>query len=133
MKALKIVAILLVIYVAIVAIFESLIGYYQPENQSTQVLVTTSPDGVSNPRVVARLESSDQLYVAANHWPRAWYRHALANPEVQVIFGDETLDYLAVPVEGAEHDQVDADNPLGPVFRFLTGYPPRYFVRLDPR
>ena len=133
MKALKIVAILLVIYVAIVAIFESLIGYYQPENQSTQVLVTTSPDGVSDPRVVARLESSDQLYVAANHWPRAWYRHALANPEVQVIFGDETLDYLAVPVEGAEHDQVDADNPLGPVFRFLTGYPPRYFVRLDPR
>ena len=133
MKALKIVAILLVIYVAIVAIFESLIGYYQPENQSTQVLVTTSPDGVSNPRVVARLESSDQLYVAANHWPRAWYRHALANPEVQVVFGDEMLDYLAVPVEGAEHDQVDADNPLGPVFRFLTGYPPRYFVRLDPR
>jgi hypothetical protein len=133
MKALKILAILLAVYVAIVAIFESLIGYYQPENQSTQVLITSSPEGVSNPRVVARLESGGQLYVAANHWPRAWYRHALANPEVQVTFGDETLDYLAVPVEGAEHDQVDADNPLGPVFRFLTGYPPRYFVRLDPR
>jgi len=131
-KPVKIVVILLVVYVGIVALFESLLGYYQPSNQATQVIVTTSPDGVSNPRVVARLESDDKLYVAANHWPRAWYRHALENPSVQVTFGEETADYIAVPVEGAEHDRVDADNPLGLGFRILTGFPPRYFVRLDP-
>ena len=62
----------------------------------------------------------------------AWYRHALENPSVQVTFAEETADYIAVPVEGAEHDRVDADNPLGLGFRILTGFPPRYFVRLDP-
>ncbi|MDZ7686978.1 MAG: hypothetical protein U5O39_20150 [Gammaproteobacteria bacterium] len=45
----------------------------------------------------------------------------------------ETKPFTAVPVEGAEHEQVDSDNPLGPVFRILTGFPPRYFLRLEPR
>ena len=45
----------------------------------------------------------------------------------------EQSDYRAVPVTGAEHDRVDSDNGLGVFFRILTGFPPRYFVRLDPR
>jgi hypothetical protein len=28
---------------------------------------------------------------------------------------------------------VDGENRLGPIFRVLTGFPPRYFLRLDPR
>jgi hypothetical protein len=71
--------------------------------------------------------------VAANHWPRAWYERALENPEVQATLGGEKRDYRAVPVTGVEHDRVDDDNSLGVVFRILTGFPPRYFVRLDPR
>jgi hypothetical protein len=57
----------------------------------------------------------------------------LQNPEVQVTQDGEKRDYRAVPVTGEEHERVDRENSLGVVFRILTGFPPRYFVRLDPR
>jgi hypothetical protein len=133
MKALKIVAIALLVYVGIVVAFESLIGYFQPTAGSTLVITTFDQDGTRHERVVSRLESDGQLYVAANHWPRAWYNRALENPEVQLKLDGEKNDYRAVPVTGAEHDRVDGENSLGVGFRILTGFPPRYFVRLDPR
>jgi hypothetical protein len=133
MKGLKIVAIVLLVYVGIVVAFESLIGYFQPSAGSTIVITTFDGDGTPHDRVVSRLDSDGRLYVAANHWPRAWYDRALQKPEVQVTQDGEKSDYLAVPVSGAEHDRVDGDNRLGVVFRFVTGFPPRYFVRLDPR
>jgi hypothetical protein len=133
MKALKIVAIVFLVYVGIVAAFESLIGTLQPKTGSTLVITTYDGDGAPHDRVVSRLESEGQLYVAANHWPRAWYERALANPEVQVTVDSQKRDYRAVPVTGAEHDRVDAVNSLGLVFRVLTGFPPRYFLRLEPR
>ena len=71
--------------------------------------------------------------MAANHWPRAWYRRALMNPEVQVTMDGEKRDYRAVPVTGVEHDRVEAEHRAPVVFRILTGFPPRYFLRLDPR
>jgi len=97
------------------------------------VITTTDEDGTANDRVLARLESDGQLYVAANHWPRAWYRQALENPNVQVAVDDERGAYLAVPVTDEEHGRVNRDNGTGFVFRVMTGFPPRYFVRLDPR
>ena len=133
MKALKIVAIAVLVYVGIVVAFESLIGYFQPTAGSTLVITTFDQDGTPHERVVSRLESDGQLYVAANHWPRAWYNRALENPEVQVTLDGEKNDYRAVPVTGAEHDRVDGENSLGVGFRILTGFPPRYFVRLDSR
>ena len=133
MKALKIASIVVLIYGGVVVTFESLLGYLQPTAGSTIVLTTFDEDGTPHDRVVSRLESDDRLYVAANHWPRAWYRRALENPEVQVTQDGEKADYRAVPVTGVEHDRVDADNSLGLIFRTLTGFPPRYFVRLDPR
>jgi hypothetical protein len=133
MKVLKIVAITVLAYVGIVVAFESLIGYFQPTAGSTLVITTFDQDGTRYDRVVSRLESDGQLYVAANHWPRAWYNRALEIPEVQVKLDGEKGDYRAVPVTGAEHDRVDGDNSLPVVFRILTGFPPRYFVRLDPR
>jgi hypothetical protein len=133
MKLLKFLAIAVVIYVGIVVAFESLIGYFQPTAGSTLVITTFDRDGTPHDRVVSRLESDGQLYVAANHWPRAWYERALENPEVQVSLDGEKGDYRAVAVTGAEHDRVDSQNGLGVVFRILTGFPPRYFVRLDPR
>ena len=132
MKIVKILAILFGIYVGIVVLFESLLGYFQPANQSTHVITTISAKGSADDRVLARIESQGKLYAAANHWPRDWFKNALERPDVKITYQGETLPYVAVPVEGAEHEQVDADNPLGPVFRILTGFPPRYFVRLDP-
>ena len=133
MKVVKVLVIVALVYVGIVVLFESLIGYFQPEGAGTLTIVTTDEAGDAHDRVLSRLEIDGQLYVAANHWPRAWYRQALQNPNVQVKLNGGSRDYLAVPVEGAEHERVDSQHPLGPLVRFLTGYPPRYFVRLEPR
>jgi hypothetical protein len=133
MKALKIAAIVVLVYLGIVVAFESLIGYFQPKAGATLVITTFDAGGAPHERVVSRLESGGQLYVAANHWPRAWYERALANPEVRISLDGQEGDYRAIPVTGAEHDRVDGDNSLGLVFRILTGFPPRYFLRLEPR
>ena len=133
MKAAKIVAIAAVAYLGIIVAFESLIGYFQPAGGSTLVITTFDGDGVPHDRVLSSLESNSQLYVAANHWPRAWYNRALEKPEVHVTLDGEKGDYRAVPVTGVEHDRVDGENSLGVMFRILTGFPPRYIVRLDPR
>ncbi len=133
MKAAKLIAILLLVYVGVVTAFESLIGYYQPAGETTLVITTTAEDGTPNDRVLSRLESNGQLYVSANHWPRAWYNRALKNPKVQVTLDGEKGNYLAVPATEEEHDRVNGENRHGIVFRMLTGFPPRYFVRLDPR
>jgi hypothetical protein len=133
MKALKIIGIVALVYVGIVVAFESLIGYFQPTAGSVLVITTFDGDGTSHDRVVSRLESNGQLYVAANHWPRAWYKRALGNPEVKVTLDGEKRDYRVAPISGAEHDRVDGEHSLGVVFRILTGFPPRFLVRLDPR
>ncbi len=132
MKALRIAAIAAVGYVGIVVAFESLIGYFQPADESTLVITTFEADGARHDRVVSRLESDGRLYVAANHWPRAWYNRALENPEIQVALDGQENPYRAVPVTGGEHDRIDDEHSLPMVFRFLTGFPKRYFIRLDP-
>ncbi len=132
-KAVKLIAILFLGYVGMVVAFESLLGIFQPTSQSTLVITTTDEDGATNDRVLARLESNGQLFVAANHWPRAWYKQALENPSVQVAMDGEKGAYLAIPVTDEEHDRVDSENRHGIAFRILTGFPPRYFIRLDPR
>jgi hypothetical protein len=133
MKAAKVLASILAVYVAIVAIFESLIGYMQPAGAGTLVITTFDASGGAHDRVVSKLDVDGRLYVAANHWPRAWYSRALEKPEVEAAIEGARRAYRAVPVTGDEHDHVNAQEKLGPVFRVLTGFPPRYFLRLDPR
>ena len=131
MPALKRIALLVLIYIGIIATFESLLGYFQPAGQSTLVITTADEDGTRHDRVLARLQSNGQLFVAVNHWPRAWYGRALENPSVQVAVNGVTGAYMAVPVSDEEHDRVNREHSLGVVFRILTGFPPRYFLRLD--
>ena len=135
MKLAKILGILALIYVLLVTVFESLLGYFQPQGPGTLTITTTDDDGEAHDRVLSELESDGKVYVAVNHWPRAWYGHLLANPEVGIRRGgaDGTQQaYTAVPVTGDEKAQVATDNPTGIVFRILTGFPPRHFIRLDP-
>ena len=132
MPALKRIALLVLIYIGIIATFESLLGYFQPSGQSTLVITTADEDGTRHDRVLARLQSNGQLFVAVNHWPRAWYGRALENPSVQVSVDGVTGAYLAVPATDEEHDRVNREHSLGIVFRILTGFPPRCFLRLDP-
>ncbi len=133
MKPVRVLVIAILAYVGLVTAFESLIGFVQPAGDGTLVITTFDADGTGNDRVVSKLDSGGKLYVAANHWPRAWYRRALANPDVQATIDGEKRDYRAVLAVGAEHEAVSADKPLGLAFRVLTGFPPRHFLRLDPR
>jgi len=131
-KILKILAVVLVAYVGLVVLFESMLGYFQPESERTIVIATTDPEGGNHERVVTLLESDGQLYVAANHWPREWYRHALENPEVRVTLDGTTGEYRAVPVHGEEYERVDREHSRSLWFKFLTGFPSRPILRLDP-
>ena len=129
----KVLLIVLAIYIGIVVIFESWLGYSQPQGEGMVIINTTSDEGATSRRVVSLLNSNDSLYIARNHWPKRWYDQALAKPEISVESAGTINNYLAVPVTGNEYNRVDSDNPLPTFFRFLTGFPPRYFIRLDPR
>ena len=131
MKILKVISIgLIVVYIALVVLFESWLGYSQPSNQNSLV-ITTFDDQVAKHRVLSAVNNDGKLYVSANHWPRSWYRQALSNPNVEVNYKGETNSYLAVPVEGKEHDKLKEEHAHPLTFRILTGFPPRYFLRLD--
>ena len=131
MKILKIILIgLVVVYIGLVVLFESWLGYSQPSNQNT-LLITTFDDQEAKHRVLSAVNNDGKLYVSANHWPRAWYRQALSNPNVEVNYKGETNSYLAVPVEGKQHDKLKEEHAHSLTFRILTGFPPRYFLRLD--
>jgi hypothetical protein len=133
MKFVKFVVVLFLIYAGIVITFESLLGYFQPANESTLVMTITDEDGTPNDRVLARIQSGGKLYVSANHWPRAWYNQALENPKVLVTLDGAKRNYLAVPATEEEQDRVNREHPHGIMFQVLTGFPPRVFIRLDPR
>lgn len=138
-KVVKIVGVLVVVYIAIVVLFESLLGYFQPQAENTLVITTFDAAGQAGgkttkgrERVLSALDSGEQLYVAVNHWPRAWYRRSLANPQVRVARAGETWNGVAVPVTGEERARVAAEHPIPIALRFLMGFAPRRFVRLDP-
>ena len=122
MRLAKILVIVALVYVGIVATFESLLGYFQPADAQTMVITTYDSDGQGADRVVARLESNGALYVAANHWPRAWFNDALENDEVDITFDGETQPYRAVLLEGVDHDAVNAQHALPLAFRIPVSY-----------
>src|SRR5262249_36108031 len=97
MRAVKIIGILIAVYVLIVVAFESMIGTLQPTPGGTMLITTFDASGTPHDRVVSSLESDGHLYAAANHWPRAWYKRALANPDVQATRNGQKGDYRAVP------------------------------------
>jgi hypothetical protein len=97
------------------------------------VITTTDADGTPHERVLSPIDDDGTLFVSANHWPRAWYRRALANPDVKVTRDGETTDYRAVPVSEEERERL-LDKPGFPALAYLfTGFAPRQFLRLDPR
>ena len=132
-RVIKILLILLLIYVGQVVLFESLLGFYQPEQGNTMVITTFEDDGEAHERVVARLDRDDEIFVAVNHWPRAWARRLGRNPDIEMTYEGVTRDYTAVVLTGAEHEQGQIDFSVPLSFKFMSGFPPRYFVRLDPK
>ena len=71
--------VLMLLYVGSVVWFEAQLGINQPQGATSIVIATFNEENERHERVV-RLETiDDKYYVAANHWPRAWYHQALAN------------------------------------------------------
>ena len=113
----------------------AIVAPFQPENigGETIVLTTTDADGDSHERVLSPIDYDGRLFVAANHWPRAWYQRALENPEVSVTRKGATTYYRAVPVSEEERERL-LDESGFPLFAYVfTGFAPRQFLRLDPR
>ena len=137
MKVVKWILIAAVAYLGLVILVETWLGVFQPTlaRSGFPMLVITIMDesGESRDRRLARMESGGKIYISAHHWPRAWYRQALENPEVRAIINGVTGDYIAVPVEGEEYAQVVVDWPIPFRMRFLMGFAPRSLLRLDPK
>jgi len=132
-KGIKLALILVAVYVGIVVLIESSLGFFQPEAGNTIVIETFDGAGNGYTRVASLSTSAGNEYVAVNHWPRAWYGRLEETPRIGVTRDGGRTIFGAGIVSGAEHDRVQADNPTPFAFRFLTGFPPRYFVRLDPQ
>jgi len=140
MKLVRKLAIVLGVYVGIVVAFECLVvvmGKRQADSGvqpgGSYLVITTTDAGRSIDTVVAGVESGGHLYVAANHWPRGWYKRALEDPDVEIARAGKRMAYHAVPVAGEERVRIAGDYNLPLVVRFLTGFPPRAFLRLDAR
>jgi hypothetical protein len=140
MKALKTLAIVLAVYVGIFVAFETLVvvmGKRQAEHGLQPgeqfIVITTTDSGGSRDTVIGSVDVDGKTYVAANHWPRGWYDRAVAHPDVEITRAGARAPYHAVVVDGDERDRVAAGYRLPFVVRFLTGFPPRSYLRLDPR
>jgi hypothetical protein len=111
------------------------VAAFQPENigGETIVITTIDADGEPHERVLSPIDYDGRLFVAANHWPRAWYNRALRNPGVSVTRNGETTDYRAAPVSDVERQRL-LDEPGFPLIAYVfTGFAPRRFLGLDPR
>jgi len=118
-------------YVGLVIIFETFLGVMQPRGGDIMVITSLDANGKPKERVVSRLEQGSEIFVAVNHWPRAWARRIRLNPTVQITHNESTRKYSAVVLEEEEHVQASLDFPVPLLFRVLTGFPPRYFFRFE--
>ena len=118
-------------YVAMVIYFEARLGYLQPSGGSSIVIATFNDEDERHERVVRLTKIDGENYIAAQHWPRAWYYQALDRPDIEVKMTSEFKPYTAVPLSGSELEHVKDVYRMSLGFRFRTGFPPRKFMRLD--
>ena len=122
---------ILVGYIAMVTYFEARLGYLQPAGGSSIVIATFNNDDERHERVVRLTKIDGENYIAAQHWPRAWYYQALDHPDIEVKMSSEFQPYTAVPLSGSELEHVKDVYQMSLGFRFRTGFPPRKFMRLN--
>jgi hypothetical protein len=127
--------VLFLVYVSWVVNFEVNLGRNQPMGGNSIVIATFNDENERHERVLSIRENNGEHDVAATHRPRAWYPKALTNPnlEVKMARQEEFFPYIAVPLEGAEDDLLREEYSISFRGRAQMGFPPRYFLRLDPR
>ncbi len=138
MRMIKILAALVGIYIALGLILDGAIGHFQPTGGNTAVLRTFDDVGKPHDRVLGLLNDEGQLWVESGHWFRGWYHRAVANPNVELIQGDQVTPYRAVPVD-TEEAVATVTRLMGKgtsnrywVGRLLLLFAPIKPVRLDP-
>lgn len=98
MKKLAFIALTLTaIYLVIGLAFDSLVGYYQPQNISTLIIQTQDSQKGWVDTVVTARDYNDELWVESGHWFRGWYHRLLEKPEVYIIRQGERRAYIAEP------------------------------------
>ena len=127
MRTSKKIIVLLIGYMGLVVVFEIFLRLIQPRSGDTMVITSLKIDGKAIKRVLSRLEEGNDVFVAVNHWPRAWARRIGENPNFQITYNETKLSYNAVILEGGEHDKAVSDFQVPLAFRILTEFPPRYF------
>lgn len=138
MRALKWLGIAAAIYAVAVLLFDGVyISLNQAKLEGTSIpmlfITTTDESGETDRRQLARFEKDGKLYVSAHHWWRGWYHRAVANPAVKIEIEGVAGDYVAVPIDGEEFEQIAQGFRIGFLPRLLMGFPPpRDILRLDP-
>ena len=126
---------LVLTYIGSVINYEVNLGRNQPMRGNSIIIATFDNENKRHERVLSLRELDSVMYVSANHWPRVWYRQALANPSVEVKLAnaDGFAHFTAVPLEGSEDERVR--ERFKPSFRsqLRMGFAPREYLRLDPR
>jgi hypothetical protein len=139
MKAIRIAAIVVGVYVALGLALDAAIGYFQPQRGNTAVLRTFDAQGEPHETVLTLLDDGGTLWVESGHWFRGWYRRLLRNPDVELVRGGEAKPYRAVPVDtpaALERVQELMGKGRGSrywVSRAMLLFAPIKPVRLDPR
>lgn len=127
------------VMVVLFLLFESAIGYFQPQDGTTAVLRSFDAEGQAHDRVLTLHEEAGQLWVESGHWFRGWYNRVLENPEVELIRDGEAQPFTAVPVHTPEAVELLAGKMkrlarrpwVYPVVRTLCLWAPIKPVRLD--
>lgn len=103
------------------------------ENEGWLTITTTDETGREIDSVIAAFEFDERLYVAANHWPRSWFNRAAERPNIRATLDGIQSEYRAELLDNSEIERVAQVYTFPLWFRFLTGFPPRAYLRLDPR
>ncbi len=131
MKTKKAIFFIIIGYLGLVIVFETFLGTIQPRSGGTMVITSFDAGGEATKRAVSRLERGGQIFVAVNHWPRAWARRIQLNPNVQITYSEITRNYNTAVLTGEDHLQASSDFVVPFLCRILTGFPPRYFFRFE--
>lgn len=139
MKAVRVVAVVLGLYVALGLLADAAIGWFQPQGVNTAVLRTFDASGAAKETVLGLLDDEGQLWVESGHWWRGWYRRVRANPDVELVRGGKAAPYRATPTDTPEAvDTVERLMGRGTSSRYwiartLLLFAPIRPVKLDPR
>lgn len=92
-------------YVVLALGIDAYVGFAQPELEGEPregVLVTFDETGERHETRLAVFDGGAHLWVQSGHHFRGWYERLLRNPEVELVRGDETRRYHAVPLDDPE-------------------------------